>query len=723
MKKLFLILLVLVVLVVGAALTLPFILPTETYKAQLAERVEAATGRALAIDGPLEFALLPRVSLRANDVRFANAPGAAEPDMARLAQLQVDLEIWPLLQGTVEVARFVLVEPTIHLAVDADGRPNWQFGEPPAPGAGGGEGPAPEGEGTALPISDVKLGDIRLENGTVTYSDATTGVSETLQSIDLTIRMPDLRSRLLAEGDLDYQGETVELNLALDSPYELLQGGGSPVDLAIAAAPVRLGFAGLLSADGAPGASGEVDLAVGSIRDLASWLGQPLQFEGEGLRTFGVTGKLHGSAAQIALTDATIALDAIEGQGDFLVQLAGAVPKLSGQLALGAVDLNPYLPPERAADAGGTAADTGTETTGASRAAEEATTGAGAEASGQVTEAATPGEAGPSAWSDEPIQLPPLGVADADFRLTADSLVVRDLEIGRSDLAVRLADGALEAELNEFALYGGQGTGRLQVTLVDGVPQIDEAFDLEGLDARPFLRDAARFEHLRGTASIEVSLTSRGDTERQLVENLDGAGRVVFRDGAIVGINVAAMVRNVASAFLDPAAGEERETDFAELSGSFTIEDGRLTNDDLWLQSPVLRVAGRGTVDLPGRTLDYRIEPKAAPTLEGQGGEKEVAGVLVPVVVRGPWDAPVFAPDLAAVARQALENPDAVLEQAEQLGIETKGLKKAMKKLKKKDEAGDAAKTVLEALTAGDDDGDGKSGQAARKLLEGLFGN
>ena len=73
------------------------------------------------------------------------------------------------------------------------------------------------------------------------------------------------------------------------------------------------------------------------------------------------------------------------------------------------------------------------------------------------------------------------------------------------------------------------------------------------------------------------------------------------------------MVRNAEGAFLNPEAGQTRKTDFAELGGTFTVKQGILANDDMHLQAPALRIGGRGTVDLPKRTLDYRIEPKAAP--------------------------------------------------------------------------------------------------------------
>ena len=70
------------------------------------------------------------------------------------------------------------------------------------------------------------------------------------------------------------------------------------------------------------------------------------------------------------------------------------------------------------------------------------------------------------------------------------------------------------------------------------------------------------------------------------------------------------------------------------------------------MKAPVFRISGAGTVDLPKRSLNYRIEPKVAATLEGQGG-KDAAGLMVPVIITGPWDNLSYRPDLAAVAKGA----------------------------------------------------------------------
>ena len=48
-------------------------------------------------------------------------------------------------------------------------------------------------------------------------------------AINMTLRLPDLQSRLEADGALDYKGQTVTLRLSADQPAALLQGGASPV--------------------------------------------------------------------------------------------------------------------------------------------------------------------------------------------------------------------------------------------------------------------------------------------------------------------------------------------------------------------------------------------------------------------------------------------------------------------------------------------------------------
>ena len=95
---------VVVVLLVIAAVTLPFVVPTSAYKSEIEARVKSLTGRDFRLGGQLDFAVFSGLALRATDVTFGNRPGASgEPDMVKLKEMDLKLRFWPLLGGRFEV--------------------------------------------------------------------------------------------------------------------------------------------------------------------------------------------------------------------------------------------------------------------------------------------------------------------------------------------------------------------------------------------------------------------------------------------------------------------------------------------------------------------------------------------------------------------------------------------------------------------------------------------
>ncbi|MDA0702601.1 MAG: AsmA-like C-terminal region-containing protein [Proteobacteria bacterium] len=250
-----------------------------------------------------------------------------------------------------------------------------------------------------------------------------------------------------------------------------------------------------------------------------------------------------------------------------------------------------------------------------------------------------------------------MNAANADLTFQAGGIRFQKFEIGKSSVRVQLTDGQLNVELAEMALYDGNAKGKVELNARGEVPTLAMNFDLSGVQAEPLLVAAADSDTLSGTANGSFAVTSKGASQRQIVENLNGNGDMAFLDGAIKGINLGAMLRNVGSAFLDSSAKETQKTDFAELSGTFTIVNGILQNDDLAMKAPLFRIAGSGTVDMPARTVDYRVEPKVAETGTGQGGSDDATGIMVPIVVSGPWHDLSYEPDLAGILGDALKDP------------------------------------------------------------------
>jgi AsmA protein len=149
-----------------------------------------------------------------------------------------------------------------------------------------------------------------------------------------------------------------------------------------------------------------------------------------------------------------------------------------------------------------------------------------------------------------------------------------------------------------------------------------------------------------------------GDAPEQIKKTLNGKGDLRFNDGAIVGIDLASMARNVQSAFGGSVqqGGERPRTDFTELSIPFTIKKGVTKTPKTSLKSPFIRIIAKGKADLVKETLDFRVEPKAVGTIKGQGDASTRSGLMVPVLVSGTFASPTFRPDLSAAAKQKIEN-------------------------------------------------------------------
>ena len=160
MKKLFIGLGVIVVLLVAAILIIPPLIPLETYKQELQTKVKETTGRELRIDGDIGLSLFPAIAVAVEDVRFANVPGAVTEQMAQISKLELALQVAPLLSGEIAVDKFVLVDPVINLEVDADGKPNWDIARAGGDGAAGSGQTGESGQAGAVALTDLRLGDV-----------------------------------------------------------------------------------------------------------------------------------------------------------------------------------------------------------------------------------------------------------------------------------------------------------------------------------------------------------------------------------------------------------------------------------------------------------------------------------------------------------------------------------------------------------------------------------
>jgi AsmA protein len=698
MRKFLIGIAVVVVVLIGAAIAVPFLVPVEQYKGRIEAEVAKRTGREFRIQGPVSLSLLPTLAVELNQVSFAGPPGARTPEMARLGKLELELKPWPLLRGEVEIDKLVLREPRIALEVDAQGRPNWVLDHQTAQPAPAEPTSPPDAQQGGLP--ELRFGEVELVEGRISYFDARNGTSYEVNRVNVEVQAPNLDQPAEIKGKLVFRDRPVTIDSRIDQPRGLIETGASKLVAAVNGDLVSVRFDGALqNSQEGPGARGAFDLRAPALRDLATWTtgkdpgALPVQ-------NASLTGTLEANAGRVAITGGTYKAGDTEATGTVGVGLKGPRPRIDAVLSLARLHLDQYLK-----QPGGTAPQPAAGQTQPA----PSQTGPGQTAPAQPDPAPKPASDG---WSTKPIDLSGLRAVDADVKLALAGLTVKGVDVGASDVAVTLNDGRLKAVMGETALFDGTVSGQVNADAAGAVPALGLDFRINGVQAEPVLTRFADFDRLAGTARAVASLKTTGASERAMVEALNGQGSVTFTNGALKGINLAAMVRNVGAAFQGQAVGNEpQQTDFAELGGTFTVQNGTVHNNDLRLLAPLLRLDGVGTVDLPPKTIDYRLQPRLAATIEGQGGKQDVSGLAVPVLVRGSLTSPSFAPDLAGMAEEALRNPDAVRQQIESL------------KGKKPDEA---VKGLIEGLGGGSSGGSGQAPNQGSsnpaQQLRGLFG-
>ena len=684
MKRFIIFICVLLLIAVLAIAAVPFFLTADFVGEQLKTAVAKNTGRTLTINGPLRFKLWPEISVEANDVSLSNPPKMFKGQFAAIKTLRIKVAALPLLSRQVEIKEMTLIEPRLSLVVDGKGQENWSFASSsetaPTSQNQSNDNTNNTTDQTPVALDDVKLAPIIIQNGDIRFLDERAGSAFAAQNVNLTIKIDGLSGPVDIKGDIVWNKEKITLAIFLKSPTTLT-GRGSATDLSIDTRLLKTQFNGRARLERGFALAGTLKTSTPSIRELAAWTGNALS-KGKGLGAFSANAALDLSEKIIKLSKAKVSLDGMNAQGNLTISLAGARPLITANIGMDRIDVNAYLQE-------GTASGK-TKTTKKSKGAN-------------------------SDWSDVPIDMSGLKAVDAKLSIATSQIRYKDVLIGRTRVSASLKNGLLNAKLSEMAFYEGKASGQIILNGNRKVPSIQGALNASGLNAYRLLKDFAQFKRLEGAGQMQLSLAATGRSQRQMVSTLAGSVKLKFTNGAIRGINIASMIRNVEKSILGGwDKTDNQNTDFSELSASFKIKDGIAKNDDLKLLGPLVRVSGKGEVDMLRQRLDYRVKPKLVASLKGQGGDKKLKGIAVPIIIKGPWSNPKIYPDIEGI----LKNPKAAFDKLNKL-IAKGGkidIKEAGKKIEKK-----VTKALEEKLGS---DVDKKAlKKSGKKLLKSLFGS
>lgn len=676
---------VLVGLGFGAGTFLAATAPADIIRSELAAAVRAETGRDLIVAGRTSFSFFPAPGLTLRDVILAAPAGMSGPPTATVPEIAVSVRLWPLLRQRVEMTRIALRKPILDLRIDAEGRRSWDQAARPAPGllrsasgqpfrvadAGTTRTDAAPGTGTGTgpdtgpnattrrlrkALHRVHVAELAIEGATVRFTDERRGTSRQLEAVETRVDFDPAGGPARLRGTLLAAGEPVSFEASLGSLDGLIRQKPETLAVSLTSGPLSARLDGSIHVRPELALAGRVEAKSPSARNLARWLGTTLP-PSRGFGALAFAGDLSVDGPRSSLANATVTMDGITARGDIATDVSGPRPRVAATLDIPALDLDTYAalapeaplpePPATEAPASvGGAPGGGPRVKGFSRRA---------------------------GWSEQPIDTTLLGLVDGEARLRLGGLKLRDIKLGRSSATLTLAARRLTWRLDDAEVYGGTVKGSVVTDAASRPVRLSIDLAADGVAALPLLKDAAGFDWIAGKGKVRLALESRGDSERDIVSALAGTADFDFADGAIVGFNVAKIVRGLSRGQLaDFERVPTERTDFSEMAARFVVRNGVASNDDLRLVSPLIRVGGSGRVTLTDRTIDYTLKPRLVASLLGQGAKEKPAeapkGIEVPIRVTGAWEAPSIHADVAGLLKDPDKAVDAVREIGRTLG-------------------------------------------------------
>lgn len=655
MKKVLYLLLTLILVALAGMLTLTALISTDDIKQALISQVKQQTGRELFIDGPVSWSFYPSLGLSIEQVRLLNPAGFPAVPTVAVADGRIRVALLPLFSGQLMIEQLALNKPQIHLLRSTQGHSNLddllalstssgtQSTQPSATSAGG---------------YQIQLAGIRIEDAELTLQDQKTGQEYSLShftletgawsadqpvAIALTTdwRLAQITGHLKTQLQLQQQargsrwlardwklnmqviptdGQQLQLTSQGDAQLDLGTDGGYEVALPGWQLTTQLTFPELTGSWSSRG-----DLRAHWDEQDPHVLLEKWQLSGQqtgpaipkALETLALTGewRYEHKASRMSLERSTGQLGPLQWQGT-LSAFWSQIPRVMLDLQLPLLDLAWF----------------------------ESVSGTAAAKKSPAT-------------ATEP-SLAWLNRVNGEGSLRIGHLKGSRLDAQDLSMALQLEQGVLRLAEFSTRLYQGRvaATGMLDGTVIPARWQL--APKINQLKIQPLLKEWLGKEPLSGAATVQGVVNGVGLLPAAIRRTINGKLSVALADGSVNGYNLAAKLRS-AKAMLhgETATQEVKKTDFSALTADVQLQSGVASSNNISMQSPLLRVRGRGNTHLVRESLDFKLDVSVVATSKGQGGQglESLAHLTIPLRISGTWSAPDYALDMGGQLRQGLQ--------------------------------------------------------------------
>ena len=331
-------LLVLVALLVGVVLALPFLIDLNKYQDQYKPLIEDALNRKVQLQD-IRLTIWPRIGARVAGFSVLDDPAFGTGPVASLSSLEVGVKLMPLLSGKVEVEEITLRQPVITviknqkgvLNVSTIGRKGVSVPEKPS------RAPIPSTEGPLKILALLAVDRVSIEGGELTYRDLSAGKPTEYVLQDLEVLLQSVR---LGQTPSVHFGSLVQpfnLPVKLDGTFGPLR---ETMDIDAINFQLSLGETDFVITGKAAGNDAIVNISSPVINTANLPIALPLKTPVE-IKNLQIVAEVMGQEAKLKSLSFRLFDGEVKGQGKLI---AGSdMPPFKGAVAIQGLQLGPAL--------------------------------------------------------------------------------------------------------------------------------------------------------------------------------------------------------------------------------------------------------------------------------------------------------------------------------------------------------------------------------------------
>lgn len=678
---------ILIILFLIAAILLKTLINPNDYKAKITAAVQKKTGLQLHINGKIALSFAPWLGIDVNDVVLDSANGFGQTPLLSVKDAAVKMKWLPLFVGRLEVSNITLNQPTINLLTKTNGQQNWQANTTAAVNQSNpATTQANDSSSTASAVSqqtkpqttnqrhdlDLNINNIDIKQGNVHINDLKnnkqlsltnlnfsgdninlSGDNMTLfagfqyaQSNPIVKLTANINSKLsynqrdnsIHIDSLDESGTITQLYKALPTPVNFRS---SVDDLTInkqqttvehlSASIANLALTASLRAKhtgSRPEIEGKISIPSFNPQQFSRALNLPTA--NHSIQSASLNIGLHSANNTVTLKPFVVKLDdhTVNINANYQVP---PVNHLTFSLNADQINLDQLLPKPN-----------------------EINTAPPINKSMPVMKATGPSNVAPvkatateksSNWYDMGWQ----------GQINIGSFTMNKLTFNNIAITTKNNKGQISLAPVSAHFYDGKLNAQATMVANQAQPAYTLNTSVTGVDLGKLLLAMTNKNIMDGHGNFSMQVNTRGNTDTSIIRNLNGNGQLLVTNGKLFGFNLDGLVNQVAS-FVNkgkvgkPQLNTGNETDFNQLTGSFQIRNGVVSNNDLRLAASSAMATGQGQINLVNKTVDYQMSvgPKAD-NVQQQAWN-------FPLVIAGPLDHPKITPNVASIISQVIKN-------------------------------------------------------------------